>query len=239
MRRRSRRLAPVDDAGGHGDGAGGVHDRRCRDAGDGADGDGDVRRTWRWCRTPTWCWAATGADRTLVITPAANQAGTATITVTVSDGTASTPQTFTVTVTAVNDAPTLAPLANVTTPEDTATAPISLTIGDVETPATALTVTATSVERRAGAGRQPRAGRHGRRADGDGDAGGESDGHGDDHGDGERRHGEHAADVHGDGDGGQRCPTLAPIAERRRRRKIRRRRRSASRLAMSRRRRRR
>ena len=68
----------------------------------------------------------TGAERTLVVTPAANQAGTATITVTVSDGTASTPQTFTVTVTAVNDAPTLAPMANVTTPEDTATAPLSL-----------------------------------------------------------------------------------------------------------------
>ena len=32
--------------------------------------------------------SGTGADRTLVITPAANQAGTATITVTVSDGTA-------------------------------------------------------------------------------------------------------------------------------------------------------
>ena len=81
---------------------------------------------------------------------------------TVSDGTASTPQTFTVTVTAVNDAPTLAPLANVTTPEDTATAPMAFTIGDVETPAAALTVTATSSNLRAGAGRQPGAGRDGR-----------------------------------------------------------------------------
>ena len=60
------------------------------------------------------------------MTPAADQAGTATITVTVSDGTASTPQTFTVTVTAVNDAPTIATIADQTTTEDTATAPISL-----------------------------------------------------------------------------------------------------------------
>ena len=63
---------------------------------------------------------------------------------TVSDGTASTPQTFTVTVTAVNDTPTIAPIAPVTTTEDTASAPVTFTIGDVETPATALTVTATS-----------------------------------------------------------------------------------------------
>ena len=127
----------------------------------------------------------TGADRTLAVTPAANQAGTATITVTVSDGTASTPQTFTVTVTAVNDAPTLAPIANVTTPEDTATAPISLTIGDVETPATALTVTATS----SNVALVPDANLvlSGTGADRTlvGHAGGGSGGHGDDHGDGQ------------------------------------------------------
>ena len=40
-------------------------------------------------------------------TPTANQFGTATITVTVTDGTTNTVRTFTVTVNAVNDAPTL------------------------------------------------------------------------------------------------------------------------------------
>ena len=46
-----------------------------------------------------------GGSRNLVITPAPNQAGATDITVTVSDGKASTSQTFTLTVTAVDDAP--------------------------------------------------------------------------------------------------------------------------------------
>ena len=96
-------------------------------------------------RAPTGRWS---------VTPAANQAGTATITVTVSDGTASTPQTFTVTVTAVNDAPTLAPIATGHDDGGHGDARRSaFTIGDVETPATALTVTATSSNIDAGAGR--------------------------------------------------------------------------------------
>ena len=47
----------------------------------------------------------TGATRTLTATPAANQLGTSTITVTVNDGTTTTSDTFVLTVTAVNDAP--------------------------------------------------------------------------------------------------------------------------------------
>ena len=108
--------------------------------------------------------SGTGADRTLVVTPAANQAGTATITVTVSDGTASTPQTFTVTVTAVNDAPTLAPIADVTTPEDTATAPISLHDWRCRDAGDGADGDGDVVELGAGAGRQPGAERDGRRA---------------------------------------------------------------------------
>jgi hypothetical protein len=46
-----------------------------------------------------------GANRTLTATPAANQFGSATITVTVSDGTLSSSDTFVLTVSAVNDAP--------------------------------------------------------------------------------------------------------------------------------------
>ena len=50
-----------------------------------------------------------GANRTVKVTPAANQnGGPVTITVSVSDGTTTVPTTFTVTVTPVNDAPTLA-----------------------------------------------------------------------------------------------------------------------------------
>jgi hypothetical protein len=46
------------------------------------------------------------ASRTLIITPAANQLGTTTITVTVSDGAATASDTFVLTVNPVNDAPT-------------------------------------------------------------------------------------------------------------------------------------
>ena len=55
-------------------------------------------------------FGGSGATRTLTATPAANQFGTSTITVTVSDGTATTSDTFVLTVTAVNDAPTIAGL---------------------------------------------------------------------------------------------------------------------------------
>ena len=85
-----------------------------------------------------------GANRTLTATPAANQSGTSTITVTVSDGVASTSATFVLTVTAVNDAPTIAGLVDTTTPEDTATSALAFTVGDAETAAGSLTVTATS-----------------------------------------------------------------------------------------------
>jgi hypothetical protein len=54
-----------------------------------------------------------GANRTISLSPAANLSGTATITVTVEDGDGSTTtDTFTVQVTAVNDAPTLNPIAS-------------------------------------------------------------------------------------------------------------------------------
>ncbi|QDU30867.1 hypothetical protein ETAA8_60160 [Anatilimnocola aggregata] len=82
--------------------------------------------------------------RTLVITPAENQSGSANITVSVSDGTTTTTQTFLVTVNPLNDAPTVAVAANVTTAEDTPTAAIAVTVGDVETAAADLTISATS-----------------------------------------------------------------------------------------------
>ncbi len=80
-------------------------------------------------------FGGSGADRTLTITPAANLFGSATITVTVSDGLASTTDTFLLNVIAVNDLPTITPLSNQTIDEDTATAALAVTVGDVETPA--------------------------------------------------------------------------------------------------------
>jgi hypothetical protein len=85
-----------------------------------------------------------GANRTVTVTPAADQSGTATITVTVSDGLLTASDTFVLTVTPVNDAPTISNIADLTVNEDTATAPIAFTVGDVETAAASLTVTASS-----------------------------------------------------------------------------------------------
>ena len=89
--------------------------------------------------------AGTGANRTVNVTPALNvHGGPVTITVTVNDGPSSVTETFDVTVTPVNDRPTISAIADVTIFEDTSTGPISFTIGDVDTPVDALTVTATS-----------------------------------------------------------------------------------------------
>jgi pantothenate kinase type III len=85
-----------------------------------------------------------GTDRTINITPASNQYGTTTITVTVDDGTDTASDTFLLTVNSVNDLPTISNITDKTTNEDTATGNISFTVGDTETPATSLTVTATS-----------------------------------------------------------------------------------------------
>ena len=75
----------------------------------------------------------TGASRTVTVTPASNQSGSATITLTVSDGMASSTDTFVLTVNAVNDAPTISDVSSLSTNEDTATSALAVTLGDVET----------------------------------------------------------------------------------------------------------
>ena len=83
----------------------------------------------------------------LGFTPALNSNGVATITVTVNDNTPSNNlivRSFTVTITPENDAPFLSTLPNVTVDEDTPTAALPFILGDVETPAALLTVSAVS-----------------------------------------------------------------------------------------------
>ena len=84
----------------------------------------------------------TGETLTLSFTPDAN--GNADLTIEASDGQAAVTDGFTVTVTPENDAPTITAVADQTIDEDTDTGALAFTIGDAETPAGDLTVTATS-----------------------------------------------------------------------------------------------
>ena len=77
--------------------------------------------------------------------PAANQNGTSTVTLTVSDGSLTGADTFVLTVTTVNDAPTISDVANQTTNEDTAKNNVAFTIDDIDSTLTcASSVTAGS-----------------------------------------------------------------------------------------------
>jgi hypothetical protein len=79
---------------------------------------------------PTVQYTSPNATGTLRFTPAANQTGTATITVTVTDdggGTNSFQRTFTITVDPVNDAPTLSQPANIVINEDAGEQTVNLT----------------------------------------------------------------------------------------------------------------
>jgi Bacterial Ig domain/Fibronectin type III domain len=88
--------------------------------------------------------SADGSNRTLRLTPATNQFGSATITLTVSDGLLANSTSFLLTVNPVNDAPTISFLPNQLINEDTTTAPIPFTIGDVDTSVSNLVVSASS-----------------------------------------------------------------------------------------------
>ncbi|MBF0371170.1 MAG: tandem-95 repeat protein [Magnetococcales bacterium] len=89
--------------------------------------------------------AGSGEDRTVTLTPAADQTGNAVITITVSDGVASSSETFTLSVTQPdNTAPTISTIANQQTDESTATGAIAFTISDAETDADDLTLEITT-----------------------------------------------------------------------------------------------
>jgi hypothetical protein len=87
-------------------------------------------------------FGGSGADRTVTLTPAANQVGTTTITLAVSDGDLSASRTFTLSV--QNTPPTISDIPNQTILENTALGPVAFTVGDSETPAGSLTVSGTS-----------------------------------------------------------------------------------------------
>jgi len=85
-----------------------------------------------------------GRETVMVVTPAANEAGKSLISVCATDGITTATQSFNVTVTAVNDAPTLSRIPDQLIPEDASMPAIPFAVGDVETPAASLIVTAMS-----------------------------------------------------------------------------------------------
>ena len=84
-----------------------------------------------------------GTNRALVIMPAPGQSGTALITVNVSDGSASTNTQFALTV-VLSTPPIISDVPDQFTSVGTQTPAIPFTIGDAETPATSLFLTASS-----------------------------------------------------------------------------------------------
>src|SRR6185369_15410503 len=72
-------------------------------------------------------FAGSNLSRSMQITPAADQSGTATITVTLSDGTDSVNRSFLVTVNPVNDLPTLNALSDLNITEDAGLQTVPLT----------------------------------------------------------------------------------------------------------------
>ncbi|PQO25491.1 hypothetical protein C5Y96_24435 [Blastopirellula marina] len=91
--------------------------------------------------------AGDGADKSLVITPLAGATGSATITISVSDGELTTTESFVVTVNEVvagNSVPTVTAVEDQTISQDSATEPLAFTVGDVETAAEDLVVSVES-----------------------------------------------------------------------------------------------
>ena len=86
--------------------------------------------------------SGTTANRTITILPAQDQYGTAEITLTVSDGALTANTTFTLTVDATNDKPTISDVAAITIDEDTNTGAIAFTVADIDNEMSELTISA-------------------------------------------------------------------------------------------------
>src|SRR5439155_25314548 len=80
-------------------------------------------------------FGGSGSSRTVTLRPATNQFGSTTITLTVSDGDGGgASASLLLSVDSVNHPPTISSVANQSPNEDTPTAAIPFSIGDVETP---------------------------------------------------------------------------------------------------------
>ncbi|WP_276373831.1 Ig-like domain-containing protein, partial [Chryseolinea sp. H1M3-3] len=91
--------------------------------------------------------SGTGASRTVTVTPASNlSGGPVTITLEVSDGADTNTASFTVTVNAINDPPTITgpSPSTQTINEGGSTGALTFTVGDIDNAVNTLTVTATS-----------------------------------------------------------------------------------------------
>ncbi len=88
-----------------------------------------------------------GRARTVTVTPAANQSGSALIVLTVSDGSLSAITRFTLRVNAVNDPPTASSIATQVIDEDSSTGAISFIIGDIDSSLTSLSVSASAADK--------------------------------------------------------------------------------------------
>lgn len=86
----------------------------------------------------------TGATRTVTLTPAANQSGTATVSLVVNDGSLTATDKFTLVVSPINDPPILTAFADRTLAPGSTTGAMAFQIEDIETAVTALTVSVTS-----------------------------------------------------------------------------------------------
>ena len=89
-------------------------------------------------------FGGSGTDRTLLITPVANQSGTTTVSLSVGNPWWTRTYTFTVTVNPVNDPPTITPFADHAISPGTSLGPITFTVSDDQTPADQLGVAWTS-----------------------------------------------------------------------------------------------
>jgi hypothetical protein len=97
--------------------------------------------------TPTINYNSPAGNGSLIFKPNTNGTGAATLTVTLNDGQSlnnTIARTFTVTVAEVNDAPTISSIADQTISEGNSTTALPFLVGDVETAASNLTLSASS-----------------------------------------------------------------------------------------------
>jgi hypothetical protein len=92
-------------------------------------------------------FGGSGSDRTITVTPDPGEYGSSNITVTVSDGSSQSTNTFTVIVNEVmptNTAPTISDISDQTIDQGTSLGPLGFTIDDMETDPNSLTLSVTS-----------------------------------------------------------------------------------------------